>query len=296
MFVGVAAIGPLVVGWSHDAMYGSPLRSGYLAQDYLFSLSHTPESLALYPRLLMRAHTPLIFAGLLAATVLLSRQLRARQEARVRHVALSALGIVAVNYLLYLPYTPLPDQGVVRFVLPAFTALVVLFAGLLVRVSRALVPNPAGRLAVCVIPVAIVVGNAAQYMPHAMLLQRDQAHLRIAGHYLRDALPANAAIITRLQGAALAHYTNRLIVRFDALPPTALDAVVAELRRRGYHPTFVLAEETEANWVGAHFASSLLSKLDWPPRMSALGLMNYWDPADRESYARGIRWPTDVLR
>lgn len=297
VFLAVASVGPLVFGWSNDAMYGSPFRSGYGSIAGFYSLAYIPTNLKTYPELLMAVHTPLIFLGLLATTLLWWTPIRSRVGRRETHIALSAAVLAVVNWLLYIAYLPLPDPTILRFILPAAAAFSVLFAGTVAHLYRALaaVSRPAAVLCVLVLA-AVVIVWPLQFAKYAVILEEEQVQLRLAGPYLQGALPANAAILTGRQSAGLAHFTKRLIVRVDCLGQTALDGVIAEIARHGYHPVIVLESDAEAVWFRAHFASSPLHALDWPPRAQVLDRIRYWDPADRDAYARGVRWATDVLR
>lgn len=297
LFLGIAALGPLLVGWSQYELYGSPFRPGYLGADDFYRLARIPANLGLHPRLMMLVHTPLIFAGLLVPAVLWLPAVRARVDARARAVALSAASLVFVNYAVYLPYLPIDGLGALRFVLPAFAPLCVLLAGLLVHLARALASMSRFLAPLALVPAIIVSASPSSFVRAALNLRHEQARVLVAGRYLREVLPANAAILTGAQSGGIAHYTGRPIIRLDQIHPTALDGVIDAVARRGYRPVLVLDQRGELAWFQAHFAPSPLHALDWPPRAEIADVVRivYLDPADRAAYQQGQRWTTDVL-
>jgi hypothetical protein len=148
------------------------------------------------------------------------------------------------------------------------------------------------------IPAVVVCANAAPAVRYAFEIRDTQARISLMGHYLREVLPKNAAVITELQGGAIAHYTEGAIVRLDLIPPGTFDVVLDDLLRYGYRPVLLLDEATEAATIAARLAESRLQKLDWPPRAvfrDRLATL-YLDPVDREAYHQGKRWPVDVVR
>lgn len=297
-FVVSAAVGPLLVGWSQAMLYGSPFLPGYVEWASFFRFSHIWPNLEMYPRLLARTHTLVPLAGLIVALLaIIGARRPATRESRI--VALSAAATFAINVTLYLPYLSIDDWPSLRFLLPALTALFVLFASLVAEVTRAVWFSRA-RWAAIVVPLTAVV-VAAQGLPFARYALEDwyvQSRISLMGHYLREALPPNAIVLSFMHSGEIAHYTGREVLRMDVLDPRALDGIVDDLTRHGYHPVFVLDDAMEVNPFRKVFAASQLARLDWPARaVFATGTsISYFDIADREPYQRGVRWPTDVLR
>lgn len=293
-----AAIGPVMIVWSQAVFYGHPLRPGYVGASLFYRLAHIEQNLAFYPRLIGAIHSPAIFIGLAAGGLLWSRAMRARLGRRGVAVITGGIALVAITYALYLPYLPMRDLMTARFMLPAIAALAVLLAGVTVITARALrgVAWPLAVLAAApVLAVLIVPIPAVKY---ALAIHREQAHARIAGHYLDAALPANAAVLASMQSTAVAHYTRRLVVRLDGLAPAALDGVIQDLRRRGYYPVMVVDGQNERNWINVLFGSATPEAAGWPPRATIgdAATIVYLDPADRERVQRGTPWPSDLLR
>lgn len=296
-FAATATIGPLLVAWSQAVLYGGPLVPGYVEWNSFFRIAHIHPNLQLYPRLLSRAHTltPLVGLSLVLLAVLGRPRLLSR---RSRAVALSAGAILLINFGLLLPYLSLDDWPFLRFLLPGLTALFILFAGVLALITG-VVWSRARWLAIIVpLVAAVVVWQGTPFVRYTLHDWRDQARILLMGHYLREVLPQNAIVLSFVHSGAMVHYTGREVVRLDLIAPSSIDGIVDELRRRGYHPVFVLDQALEAERFKQRFANARVGGLDWPPRAVATTVTSilYFDPADREPFLAGRRWAIDVLR
>lgn len=118
------------------------------------------------------------------------------------------------------------------------------------------------------------------------------------GHYLREALPPNSAVLSFVHSGAIAHYTGREIVCLDLLEPQILDRVIDDLSRHHYRPVIVLDQALEAGPFKQRFLSARVSGLDWSPRAVFTSGTSIWyfDVADRPRHHQGERWPVDVLQ
>jgi hypothetical protein len=297
LFLVVAAIGPAVLAWSQAELYGSPFRPGYVTAETYFSVANIRHNAAHYPRILIVLHTPLVLLGLAATALLLWPRVRATLDLRAQAVVISATAFVAITYALYLPYMQFQDLLSLRFMLPAMVALFILLAGVLARLSLAVRSRSRVLAVLALVPAVIVAAYPAGALRYALNLHKEQTGLIFGGHYLREVLPANAAVFTGGHGGGLAHYTGRLIIRLDPIAPHSLDAVVDEVRRHGYRPVLVLDAAGEASFFQTRFATSQFHSLDWPPRAEFGDVVRfrYWDFADRDSYRQGQRWPVDVI-
>lgn len=296
-FAAVAAIGPAVVAWSQTVLYGGPLVPGYVEWQGFFRAAHIAPNIEMYPRLLMHLHTPLVFAGL-AGVLLVRRRGDVAVDRRAGALALSAAAVLVVNAAVYLPYLSLDDWPFLRFLLPGLVALFILFAAVIVRLADWLAARSRWLVPLAAIPVAIVIAQGAPQIRYSLNEWRAQTRVRLMGHYLRDVLPPNAAVMSFVHSGAVRHYTGRQIVRLDLLDPTSLDHVADDLRAHGYHPVFVLDEALEAEAFRARFPQSRYGRLDWPPRatFTTVTRILFLDPADREAFRRGQRWVTDELK
>lgn len=295
VFVATSTLGPLLLVWSQAAFYGDPFTSGYGRWQDLFGAANIPVNLAMYPRLFVEAHTLLPFAGLACLALVVTGRL-----SRAANVAvISGLALALANLVSYLPYTPFDHWPFLRFLMPAQVVLLALFAATLALAAHAVWSRARWlALAIPFVALAVVIVKGRPFTDYALHDWRAQTRIRLMGHYLAEALPANAALLSFAHSGALAYYTGREVVRADLIAPAMLDAVVDDLVRHGYAPAFVLDEELEVARFREWFAVSRFGRLDWPPRaiFSPVGAIWYLDAGDRERYRTGARWPTDLLR
>ena len=299
-FLALAAIGPAIIAWSQDVLYGSPTTPGYPGPWTNFSLSFAWSNLRTYPRLLVVEHSPVLLLGL--AAVPWHRRLARLADAdrdRSRLVA-GLIGWVPLNFLAYLFYLPFDDWGYLRFMAPALFALAVLFAATAVWLGDRLAEgNPrivaaAVTLALAAVPLVAVQARTRQVL-------RDEIHNRRVltfGRYMAATLPANALLVTCVHATSAIYYTGKPIVRFDIVEPAEFDAVIASIIRHGYQPYLLLEERYDGAVFRDRFAkTSRYGALDWAPRAASAGYgpIELRSFSDRELYRAGTRWPIDVV-
>ena len=290
--------GPLLVMWTSQVLYGSPFESSYWGGwNWMFSTSYIAKNLGLAPGFLVALHSPLAFAGLLTP-LLVWRPSRLTAGLEPRRVAVTCVLIGLMNYLLYLTYLPYDDPHFLRFQMPAVMCLFVLLAGLSAWLWRRLRAWGRPLAPLALIPAVVVLLYPRGLLLYPLTFQGPQTRVVLMGRYLATVLPAEAVVLTHLHGGAMAHYTNRPVVRLDRLPADALDRTVADLVAHGHEPVLLVGEEDEIPALRARFPSSPLVRLDWAPRARALstGGFAYFRIADQARYAAGERWPVDVLR
>jgi hypothetical protein len=297
VFVATAAIGPALVVWSQAVLYGSPFTPGYVEWESFFSADRIGPNSRMYLRLLAAAHTVLPLAGLaMTPLVMLSRDGMFSSKARV--VASSATAIVLANFVLYLPYLSFDRWPFLRFLLPGLVALFVLFGSLVALVTRRLWRR--ARWVAWAIPLttAIVALQGLPFTRFALQDWRAQTRVRLMGHYLREVLPPNAAVLSFVHSGAVAHYTGREVVRLDLLEPGTLDAVIDDLLRRHYHPVLVLDQALEVDPFRQRFSGSRVGRLDWTPRAVFTSGTSIWyfDVLDRPHHQQGERAVVDVVQ
>jgi len=294
VFGAVASVGPLLVLWSQAMLYGSPMQSGYRAPlEYFFNTARIPHNARFYPTLLLDLHSAVAFAGLLFVPLALRRARLGPSHYRAAVVTAGAVGFVAVNYALFLPYLSHEGPQWLRFMLPAMLALFLLLAATLDEIRMWLTRRGRWAGVLAVVPALYVIALPLQVLRPPTGFSR----LQLMGRYLREALPGNAVILTFTHGAALRHATGRPVLRLDLITPESFDGVLADLQRRGHRPVYVLDVAIE----GAHFSNkyraSELSRLIWPARAeftSGTSIL-YYDLQDRDAFLNGERWTTDVL-
>jgi Dolichyl-phosphate-mannose-protein mannosyltransferase len=286
----VAAVGPLVTVWSQAALYGSALRPGYPGWETFFRLANIGQNLRTYPGLYLNVFGWLPLAGL---------ALTLRPPAGGSRVVASAVAFIVINVALYAAYLPYDHWQFLRFFLPAMVALTVLFATAVALAMDTLRRRRLVALA-WLLPLAVVAISWQGREVTAWVLDEWRVHQRVPlmGHYLRDALPRHAVVITYYHSGAVAYYTGHSTLSLESLPPQTLDEFVATLERLGAAPVFLVDEVLEEGAFKALFRGSAYGALDWPARAEFFGetRIRYFVASDRERYRTGTRWATDVLR
>lgn len=285
LFAAVAAIGPAIVAWSQATLYGGWLTPGYVEWESFFRAAHVGPNLSLYPALLFTVHSPLAMAGIVAAVWRPSR------------VTGSALALLILNWVIYLPYLSFDDWPFLRFLLPGLAALFVLCGAATATAAHALARRQRWLAPLALLPAVLIVLSGAAERRFALNDWEAQTKVRLMGHYLREVLPHNAVVLSFTHSGAVRHYTGRPVVRLDLLAPNTLDDIVDRLRRQGYQPVFVLDELIEGGPFRALFAASRYGRLDWPARatFTTVTRILYLDAADRDRFVSGERWTTDAL-
>jgi hypothetical protein len=294
-----AAIGPALLLWSQAVLYGSPFKSGYRGAEMFFRMERVPTNAVHYPAMLLDLHGWLAFAGLALVPFAFRLQRPAHASVKPWIVIAGAVGFVLVNYAILLPYLTFEGWYWLRFLLPGMLALFVLLAAAADRLRLVIAARSRLLQVLAVVPIVLVVREPRQEF--FATLENLTGHPRVAmmGHYLREALPPNAVILTYLQSGAVAYYTGGVpIVRLDALGPEWLDRLVADLQEARYHPLFVIDDAMEAPAFRERYAGSPYQRLDWPPRAEfwSVSPMLLIDPADREAHLNGETYPTDILK
>jgi hypothetical protein len=268
------APGVLVVMAVQNAMYGSPVASGYGDLSALFSLSNVLPNLQRYPAWLLRVHTPLIAAAL-ASPWVLSNQARGR--------SIWILAFVAVTVACYLPYVVFDAWWYTRFLLPAIPPLLALAAAVVVRLIEKMPPAARAIAFAGACLILLVTYLTIAVDRDAFRAQAFEARFRSAGEYVAR-LPANAAFITGHQSGSIRFYSGRSTAGWGDIEPGHLDDALDFLRRHGRKPYF-LFEAWEEPLFRQRFPSDRLGSLAWAP-VAVIDDVRIYDPGD---YDRGGR-------
>jgi hypothetical protein len=297
VFAVISAIGPALVLWSNALFFGGPFEAGYKGAEEFFKWEHVAPNLRLYPSWLVEVHSGWAFAGLAAIPMAMAKGARTVDGRRSIVVAISALGIVLINLAVIVPYLVFNQWSYLRFVLPAIAALFLLFSAALVWFAR-----EAGRIwrplaVAALVPPALVITTGVPEVRAAVATQQTTRAVLLMGHYLREALPRDAVVLSFMHSGAAAHYARRPIVRLDIVQPD-LDTVITNLEAHGYHPLLLLDEVIESPHMARIFPHSSFNRLDWPPRATFMSFGRIWlmDPADRRAHQAGRTYPSDALR
>jgi hypothetical protein len=294
IFALTAAIGPALLLWSQSVLYGGPLKTGYPGFENYFSRERIALNAEVYVRNLSTLHSPFLFLGLLAAIPLyFTRDERSRDRLSVM---IGLIAIVVINYALYLPYMTYDDIWSTRFLLPAQVALFVLLATAAADAAVAVSRLARVLAIVCVVPVLIVAYEGQKVFPFVFEAWRGQAHARLMGRYLQDALPPHSAAISYLHSGTIAYYTGAQIVRFDLMSKADTDLFIDALVKRRYQPVFVIDANNEWGTYVTIMSGTNYARLEWPERARSTGIatMSYQALSDRDRPRTAVQ-PIDTL-
>jgi len=156
-----------------------------------------------------------------------------------------------------------------RFLLPAFPVIFVAI-GAVVTCATRVMPSPArGPVLLMALTAACCANVNVARREQAFNLHNYEARYRVAGEYLAAALPKDGLVIAVQQSGSARYYTGLPVVRWDLLRQD-LDDAIADVRRVGRHPVF-LVEDWEAADLRARFPASPAARLDWTPRADVTG-------------------------
>jgi hypothetical protein len=231
----------LAVAAVNSAVYGAPWASSYGDLGLLFSWSYPLRNVTDYGWYLWRTETPLV---LCAAIPVLMRRVGVSPDRRwgIDFIGLFAVGVFAC----YLFYLPLGNWWSLRFLLPAFPAMLALACiGLLVLAGRRF--DVKASTAILFLTVAIAVNLRLKVIrsePILTLWQGGVSYLS-AADYVRRELPGNAVVLAYHHAGSIRYYAHRLTMRWDLLAPEWWPRAVEVLVAKGYRPYLLLAEFEE---------------------------------------------------
>jgi len=230
--------GCLFIAWINNRLYGSPLASGYGSLSVLFSLSHVPTNIERYGTWLLQSQTPLALAGIAALVV----PLKTIWPTQALQRAAFLLGaIVIIVWALYLVYLPFEAWWFLRFLLPAWPAMCLGSAALVVRMAQA--ERVAFRALAVVILAGVGVHNLYYASTHGAFPSGEGEHRYVSiAKMVEQATDPSAVIVTGQHSGPIRYYAGRTIVRFDLLDRAWLDRAVQWLNTQGRRPYFLLEE------------------------------------------------------
>lgn len=221
--------GALGLAWYHHALYGSVTTTGYGSVWGMFGGEHILPSLRKY-LIWVPAFLPVGAIGVLALPWLPWRERR-------REITAMLLWVLAF-FLFYAFYPPTHEnRWYLRFVLPAFPALLALAGLALEAVLVPLQPRPCavvGRWAIAC-ALAASLGTSVYHWRSARLgeLAEGAAVFRDLPQWVDAHLPQDAILLTLHHSCAFYVYTDRAIVRSDVIKPARFAALAAHAREQG---------------------------------------------------------------
>jgi hypothetical protein len=240
--------GCLVIAAINDAVYGSPLSSGYGELEDLFALANVPANLQRYGGWLFDTQTPFALAGLL---VLLAAPTRVWPTAVARFGARLLFAVAVVSWAIYVAYIPFDAWWFLRFMLPSWPAMMLGTAALTMLLFR-------GHRAARLLQVTALLALGAYGLTlvwQREVFPRNEGERRYAtiATLVAQQTEPDAMILASMHAGPTRYYSGRATLRFDALDVAWLDRTVEWLRDRGRHP-YVLVEEWEIPVFTKRFA------------------------------------------
>ena len=285
--VGLFVIGPITaaiaVGAFNASLYGSPLLSGYGSLEALFGWRFIRPNTNQYSSWLTMTQTPFLWLFVLAPFAV------GRPRDGIRNPARSTmwlwLAFCAINVGCYLPYFAFKFEEwlYLRFLLPAFPLALILAT----VVTRAGIFR-ASAIFRTVILLAIVWLVAARNFNFTVErgglgVARGERKYVVIGEYADQHLPKNAVFFSLSHSGSARYYSGRLTVRFDLIDSgAALEGAIADLRRLGYRPYFLLEPPDESQFKERFAKDTLFGRLAWSPLVTLqepdATAVKIWDP------------------
>ncbi len=229
--------------------HGSPFRSGYGTLDTLYSMTYLAQNIRSYGGWFVATQTPLAFLWLAAPYIV--------EQRRVERYRLALVSIVypLAVFALYATYLTFNDWAFLRFLLLAYPAICASLATVFVTFAWQVNPR---RLAVAAViaVIASMVVEQGRYLAAAGILERQSENERFPRAVeFANGLPANTILISDAYSGTLRFYTGRDVLRWAAVLPAELDAVLAGLRTDG-HPVYFIGDRFEELEFRKRFANS----------------------------------------
>jgi hypothetical protein len=280
MIPGVAATASLQ--WR---IYGSVVGSAATAADGTVGLAQAAVNMASYAWWLGRLHTPVLVLAFLAPLVAW------QDKRRLWPLVAFVLGVWGLEG----PYGSVTGWQHAVAVVPALPVLIVLTVAAASSLSSRL--GPVWRPIALLIIVAMVGGSwilegRARGIFEAKATERKY---REVGRYAARSLPPEAVVLAALPGGSIRYYAETPTLTWSAIPANRLDALLDNLRSRGYVP-FLALDASERDAFGTHFRGhTMLADLDWPARITIGRDISIYDPLDRARHLAGENIPTESV-
>jgi len=253
--------GLLAIMVINTLLYGGPLSSGYGSLFEPYAWSSVPLNLRNYIVWIVQTQTLFILLALVPLFV--PGALREDSPAASTRTCLGA--VVVLTFLSYLFYATFNHWFYLRFLLPAYPALLVLVAAAL-RWLAVKIPLDARVPAVAVvcavmIPFGVNVGRREGIFGVAAYEQR---HVRAANE-VASRTPPDAIVLAVQHSGSVRYYANRTTMRYDWLEEGALDTALRDLAAKGHRAYLVVDDWEEKEFRDRFSTGNRAGRLDWAP-------------------------------
>ncbi len=232
-------------------LYGGPLTTGYASLLELYAFGALPLNLRNYVVWLLQTQTPLI----LLALVSFFAPNALREDARSISPRACLAAIVGLTFVSYVFYATFDHWFYLRFLLPAYPALLVLLMAAL-RWLAWKIPAEARVPAVALICAAIVPFgvNAARHEGVFNVAASEGRHIR-AAQEIASRTPPDAIVMAVQHSGSVRYYADRITLRYDWLQDAALDTALRDLTAKGRR-VYLVVDDWEEKEFRARFSPS----------------------------------------
>ena len=270
----------VAIAWINQALFGSPLASGYGATEQLFSAANVLPNIRRYGAWLAETQTPLACAGLIALVVPATHLWPAPGAWRG---ALLLASIAVVVFAMYAFYMPFDAWWFLRLLLPAWAALCIGTAALIAAASRLAGTRARDVQVVALIALGLYTAFLAKRLQVFPDNEGERRYATVA-ELVRQATDPSSIILASIHTGPIRYYAGRDTMRFDLLNEEWLDRAIAWLTEHGRHP-YILIEDWERPIFEKRFAAtSELGRLSLTPVLAYRaygipGTVYLFDPA-----------------
>ena len=261
-FALAAATGAIAIAAINRHWYGSALSSGYGGLDSLFAAANIWANVVLYGGWFLQSQTVWPLLGLVPLAVPLRGFWPAARDRAGVVVLIVFAGVITAMYLVYFVFEA---WWYLRFLIPAWPALMIGFAALVVSTGRR------GRVLGWLAAGAIIwlgARNVVFARDHsAFRLWQEERRYAAMGQLVRGATEPSSIIFAMQHSGSVRRYGGRVTLRFDNLDDAWLDRAIAWLTERGV-PAYLVIEDWEAAQFRNKFRTqAAVSRVDGAPIM-----------------------------
>jgi hypothetical protein len=281
--------GTVLLAVLHQAMYGSPLATGYGSAGGLMTTANVVPNLRRYVGWLIDAHTPFLLLALAGPAVV-----------RRPRDGWLCLAFAATTLACYLPYLVFDDWWYTRFLLPGIPPLAILSVAALVAIVERVARNARPRVRVVATSgsIALVIGVwlATAIARHAFDLSAWEQHYYRAGTAVAAQVARPASIVTVRNSGSVQYYAGLPTLSWDTLAPDGLEQALASVADQGYKPYLLFEIDEEAVFREQFGRAGAIGRLDWPPLAQVGRTIRLYDPLDRTRFLADGQVRTEFLR
>lgn len=273
-------VAPAIIGiaWLNGTLYESPFVSGYGTTGDLYSLGNFAANVSNYARWIAEAETPVVA---LAAIYVAAPGMW--MPPRLPHARALIGATIAVALLSYVFFQPFHVWWFLRYLLPMWPVTMLATCAAIDGLARRAGPRMQPIIVTAII--ALLASHHLQFARahSAFDLGRSERKYVDVARFVADHTEPDAVMLSQQHSGSLRLYAGRLTLRYDVLDSAWLDRSLAALQSSGRHPYLVLDGDEVEMFRRRFSASSRAGALDWSPIATLNGIVNIYDPLQREA-------------